>query len=157
MLSYRVFALTAKFIKLAGASWRRNYTNKCELVFPKQLGLGLSSIQLAPAARADVAFDEFARVRRLKIDAAVAALIAFWRSLIFGVRLADLLLRRRLGDRRGGCRGAKHKRRTCERRAARDALGAIFPGVIHDRTPIRCNGGDDDPFHPHLFPYSVKT
>jgi len=123
---------------------------------PKQLGLGLGGKQLAPPARADVAFDEFARVRRLKIDTAVAALIVLRRSLIFGVRLADLLLRRRLGDRRGGCRGAEHKRRTCERRAARDAL-AILPAVIHDQTPIRCDGGDDGPFHPHRFPYSVKT
>src|ERR1700739_3432165 len=50
-------------------------------------GLALRGKQLAPAARADVALNEFAHVRRLEIDAAVAVLIALRRTLIFGVRL----------------------------------------------------------------------
>lgn len=56
--------------------------------------------QLAPAARAYVTLDEFARVRWLEADAAVAALVALRRTLIFGVSLADLLTRRHLRDRR---------------------------------------------------------
>src|SRR6266849_8872082 len=67
-------------------------------------GLGLRGKQLAPAARADVALDEFARIHRLEVDAAVAAPVALRRNLILGVRLADLLLRCRLRDRRSGCR-----------------------------------------------------
>jgi hypothetical protein len=61
---------------------------------PKRSGLWLGGKKLAPAARADVTFDEFAGVRRLKIDAAIAALVILRHSLIFGVRLADLLLSR---------------------------------------------------------------
>src|ERR1700733_11291262 len=37
--------------------------------FPVRPGLGLRGKQLAPAARADVALDEFARFRRLEVDA----------------------------------------------------------------------------------------
>ena len=76
---------------------------------PGRLGLALRGKQLAPAARADVALNEFARVRRLEIDAAVAVLIALRRTLIFGVPLADLLLRCRLRDRRSDCRRAECK------------------------------------------------
>jgi len=36
--------------------------------------------QLAPAARANVAFDEFASFRRLEVDAAIAALVALRRA-----------------------------------------------------------------------------
>jgi hypothetical protein len=49
--------------------------------------------ELAPAARADVVLNEFTRVRQLEIDAAVAVLLTLRRTLIFGVCLADLLLR----------------------------------------------------------------
>jgi hypothetical protein len=72
---------------------------------------------LAPGAQADFALDDFARVRRLEEHAAVAALVALRRILIFGVRLAELLLRRRLRDHRSGCR-AERKRRAGERYAA---------------------------------------
>jgi hypothetical protein len=81
-------------------------------------GLALRGKQLAPAARADVALNEFAHVRRLEIDAAVAVLIALRRTLIFGVRLADLLLRCRLRDRRCDCRRAECKCGAGERRTA---------------------------------------
>ncbi len=85
---------------------------------PGRLGLGLRGKQLAPAARADVPFHEFARIRRLEVDAAVAVLVALRCSLIFGVRLADLLLRRRLRDHCSGCGRAERKRRTGEHHAA---------------------------------------
>jgi hypothetical protein len=94
---------------------------------PEENGLGrlgpkifrdLRGKQLAPAARADVTLDEFARIRWLETDAAVATLVALRCTLIFGVRLADLLPRRRLQDRRSGCRRAKRKRRTGERHSA---------------------------------------
>src|SRR6202161_3520879 len=81
-------------------------------------GLALWSKQLAPTARADVALNEFTRFRRLEIDAAVAVLIALRRALIFGVRLADLLLRRRLRDRRSDCRRAECKRSAGQRHTA---------------------------------------
>ncbi len=58
--------------------------------------LRLLNKQLAPAVRADVAFDEFARIRRLEVSAALAALVALRRVLIVGGRLADLHLRGRL-------------------------------------------------------------
>jgi hypothetical protein len=82
------------------------------------LGLGLRGKQLAPAARADVALDEFARIRRLEVDAAVALPVTLRCSLIGGIRLADLLLRRRLRDRRSDCRRAERKRGAGERHAA---------------------------------------
>src|ERR1700676_4929694 len=85
---------------------------------PGRLGLALRGKQLAPATRADVALNEFARVRRLEIDTPVAALIALGRTLIFGVRLADLLLRCRWRDRRSDCRRAECKRGTGERHTA---------------------------------------
>jgi hypothetical protein len=53
--------------------------------------LRLLDKQLAPAARADFTLNDFARVRRLEENAAVAALIVLRRTLIFGVRLTDLL------------------------------------------------------------------
>ena len=81
---------------------------------PGTLGLGLGGKQLAPAARADVTLDEFARIRSLEADAAIAALVALRCTLIFGVRLADLLPRRRLQDRRSGCCRTERKRRTGE-------------------------------------------
>ena len=62
-----------------------------------------SEKQLAPAARLDVALDEFARIRRLEVDAAVAVLVALRRGLIFGVHLAQFNLRRRLRDHRSDC------------------------------------------------------
>ena len=49
---------------------------------------------VAPAAWANVTLDEFARIRRLEVDADIAALVALRRTLIFDVRLTDLLLRR---------------------------------------------------------------
>ena len=55
---------------------------------PGTLGLGLGGKQLAPAARADVPFHEFACIRRLEVDAAVAVLVALRCSLIFGVATA---------------------------------------------------------------------
>jgi len=51
--------------------------------------------------------NEFARVRRLEIDKAVAVLIALRRTLIFGVGLTDLLLGCRLRYRRSDCRRAE--------------------------------------------------
>jgi hypothetical protein len=73
----------------------------------RRLGLkifrDLRGKQLAPAARAYVTLDEFARIRWLKADAAVAALVALRCTLIFGVRLADLLPRRRLQDANRVC------------------------------------------------------
>jgi hypothetical protein len=51
-------------------------------------GLRLLDKQLTPATRANVALDEFAPVRRLKVDAAVAALVALGRVLIVGGCLA---------------------------------------------------------------------
>jgi hypothetical protein len=80
--------------------------------------LALRGKQLAPATRADVALNEFARVRRLEIDTPVAPLIALGRTLIFGVRLADLLLRCRWRDRRSDCRRAECKRGAGERHTA---------------------------------------
>jgi hypothetical protein len=50
------------------------------------------------------------RVRRLEADAAIAALVALRRTLIFGVRLADLLPCRRLRDRRSECCRAERRR-----------------------------------------------
>ena len=67
--------------------------------------------QLGPSIWADVAFDEFARIRRLEVGATLAVLVAFRRTLISGGRLADLHLRRRLRDRRRDDRRAKRKRR----------------------------------------------
>ena len=104
------------------------------LVVTRGQNLCLRGKQLAPAARADVALDEFARIRRLEVVAAAAALVAVWRTLIFGVRLTDLLLRRRSGDRSSGYCAAERKRRTGENRSARDAL-AVISAVIHDRLP----------------------
>jgi hypothetical protein len=57
--------------------------------------LRLLNKQLAPAARTDFALNDFACVRQLEEHAAVATLVALRRTLIFGVRLAHLLLRRR--------------------------------------------------------------
>src|ERR1700757_2304282 len=74
--------------------------------------------ELAPAARLDLAFDEFTRIRRLEVDAAIALLWALRRTLIFGVFLADLLLRLRLRDRCSGPRRAERKHRTGEHQAA---------------------------------------
>jgi hypothetical protein len=85
---------------------------------PGRPGLALRGKQLAPATRADVALNEFARARRLEIDAAVAVLIAIRRTLIFRVRLADLLLRCRLRDRRSDRRRAECKRGAGERDTA---------------------------------------
>jgi hypothetical protein len=92
--------------------------------------LRLLDKQLAPAARADFALDDFARVRRLEEDAAVAALVALRRTLIFGVSLTDLLLRGYLRDHGNGCRRAERKRRAGEHDAARDAL-TIIAVAIH--------------------------
>src|SRR5690242_19849513 len=61
---------------------------------------GLGPEELAPALRGDVAVDDLAGIRRLPLDAAVALLIVVRMILIFGVGLADLLLRR--GPRRRG-------------------------------------------------------
>ena len=80
--------------------------------------LGLRVKELAPAARLDVAFDEFARIRWLEVDAAIALLWALRRTLIFGVFLADLLLRLRVRDRCGGRRCAEREHRTGEHHAA---------------------------------------
>jgi hypothetical protein len=84
------------------------------------LGLRFRHKQLAPAVRADLTLNEFASVGRLKVDASVAVLVAFRCSLIFGGRLADLLLRRGLRNHRSrcGCDRAERKRRTPEHRAA---------------------------------------
>ena len=60
----------------------------------------------------------------------------FGRNLIFGVRLAYLLLRRRRRDHPNGCGRADRKRGAGEHHAARDAL-AIVPAAIHDRLPIK--------------------
>ena len=84
----------------------------------ERLRLALRGKQLAPAARADVPLNEFARVRRLEIDAALAMLTAFWRALICSVRLADLLLRCRLRDHRSDCSRAESSRATGERDTA---------------------------------------
>ena len=113
--------------------------------------------------------NEFARVRRLEIDAAVAVLIALRRTLIFGVRLAELLLRCRLRDRRGDCRRAECKRGAGERHTARDAL-VIVAAIIHDRLPSRFCFAQVDAgghggirltmtilFAAYRCPYSVKT
>jgi hypothetical protein len=80
--------------------------------------LSLYVKELAPAARIDLAFDEFTRIRRLEVDAAIALLLALRRTLIFGVLLTDLLLRLRLRNRHGGRRCAERKYRTGERHAA---------------------------------------
>ena len=96
--------------------------------------LGLRVKELAPAARIDLAFDEFTRIRRLEVDAAIALLLALRRTLIFGAFLTDLLLRLRLRDRHGGRRCAERKHRTGEHHAARDAL-ATAAAVIHDPAP----------------------
>jgi hypothetical protein len=74
--------------------------------------------QLAAAARADFALDEFARIRRLEVDAAVAELVALGRVLILGGCLADLYLRHGLRHSRSCCRRAERKRRAGERCAA---------------------------------------
>lgn len=95
-----------------------NYALDYEYPVLSALRLGLRGKQLAPAARADVALDEFASVRWLEIDAAVAVLVALRHTLIFGVRLADLLLRCRLRDRRSDCRRAECKGGAGERHAA---------------------------------------
>src|ERR1700720_855203 len=71
--------------------------------------LSLYVKELAPAARIDLAFDEFTRIRRLEVDAAIALLLALRRTLIFGVLLTDLLLRLRLRNRHGGRRCAERK------------------------------------------------
>jgi hypothetical protein len=71
--------------------WGRLRDNDANL---ERRGLRLLDKQLAPAARTDFALDDFSGVRRLEEHAAVAALVALRRALIFGVRLADLLLRR---------------------------------------------------------------
>jgi hypothetical protein len=84
----------------------------------ERLGLGLREKQLTPAVRADVALDQFACIRGLKVDAGVAALAALRRFLIFAISLADLLLRRRLRDYINGCGRTQHKCRAGERRAA---------------------------------------
>ena len=73
-------------------------------------GLRLLDKQLTPATRADVALDEFARIRRLEVEAAVAALVALGRVLIVGGCLADLCLRHGLRHGRSGCR---HTERSC--------------------------------------------
>src|SRR6201982_2828520 len=96
--------------------------------------LGLRVKELAPAARLDLAFDEFIRIRRLEVDAANALLLALRRTLIFGVFLTDLLLRLCLRDRHGGRRGTERKHRTGEHHAAREAL-AIAAAIFHDRAP----------------------
>ena len=62
--------------------------------------------------------DEFTRIRRLEVDAAIALLWALRRTLIFGVFLADLLLRFRLRDRCSGRRCAEREHRTGEHHAA---------------------------------------
>ena len=91
--------------------------------FSEENGLGqlgsnifrdLRGKQLAPAALAYVTLDEFARIRWLKADAAVAALVALRCTLILGVRLADLLPRRRLPNRRGDRSRAERKRHTAD-------------------------------------------
>jgi hypothetical protein len=69
-----------------------------------------SEKQLAPAARLDVALDEFARIRRLEVDAAVAVPVVLRRALILGVCLANLLLRHYLRHRGRGCRRVERKR-----------------------------------------------
>ena len=73
-----------------------------------------TSSQLTPATRANVALDEFAPVRRLKVDAAVAALVALGRVLIVGGCLADLYLRHGLRHSRSGCRHTERSRRAGE-------------------------------------------
>ena len=90
----------------------------CSLALAIRRGLRLLDKQLAPAAGADFTLNDFARVRRLEEDAAVAALIVLRRPLIFGVRLTDLLLRRRFWDHRSGCRRAEGERRASEHYAA---------------------------------------
>jgi hypothetical protein len=81
-------------------------------------GLRLLNKQLAPAVQADVALDEFARIRRLEVSAALAALVALRRVLIVGGRLADLHLRHRRRDHHNGCGRADSKRRAGEHDAA---------------------------------------
>jgi hypothetical protein len=61
---------------------------------------------------------ELARIRRLEVGAALAALVALWRTLISSGRLADLHLRRRLRDRHRDGRRAERKRRACKHYAA---------------------------------------
>ena len=79
-------------------------------------GLRLLDKQLTPAVRTDVAFDEFARIRRLEVSAALAAPVALRRALIVGGRRTDLHLRRRLRDH---CSGrAERKRCACKHYAA---------------------------------------
>ena len=68
----------------AGRTWRQALGQCPAQKSLGRLGLGLRGKQLAPAARADVALDEFARIRRLEVDAAVAALVALGRVLIIG-------------------------------------------------------------------------
>jgi hypothetical protein len=85
-------------------------------IFSRRLSLWVK--ELAPAGRIDLAFDEFTRIRRLEVDAAIALLLALRRALIFGVFLTDLLLRLCLRDRHGGRRGTERKHRTGEHHAA---------------------------------------
>jgi hypothetical protein len=91
--------------------------------------LRLLNKQLAPAIRADLAFDEFACIRRLEISAALAPLVALRPVLILGGRPAELHLRRRLRDHGGDWR-AERKRCTGEHGAARYAM-AIRPAAAH--------------------------
>jgi hypothetical protein len=101
----------------AGRTWRQARGQCPAQKSLGRLGLGLRGKQLAPAARADVALDEFARIRRLEVDAAVAALVALGRVLIVGDRLADLYLHHGLRHSRD-CRRAERKRRAGEQHAA---------------------------------------
>ena len=90
--------------------------------------LRLLNKQLAPAIRADLAFDEFACIRRLEVSAALATLVALRPVLILGGRPAELHLRRRLRDHGGDWR--EPKRCTGEHGAARYAM-AIRPAAAH--------------------------
>src|ERR1700722_16843915 len=84
-------------IRAGGPIWRNlrpmRAASAARGKYPGRLGLALRGKQLTPAARADVALNEFARVRRLEIDAAVAVLTALRRALVGRVGLADFLLR----------------------------------------------------------------
>jgi glycine/D-amino acid oxidase-like deaminating enzyme len=78
------------------AAWLRNIAKlprTVESLRPQRTYVFLTNSW--PAARADFALNDFACVRRLEEHAAVAALVALRRTLIFGVRLAHLLLRHR--------------------------------------------------------------
>src|SRR5579871_1675651 len=94
----------------------------------------LGAEELAPALRADVAVDDLAGARRLKLDASVALLIVVRMIHIFGVGLTDLLLRRGARHRSacGGC--ADRHGRSGNHHASRNSVPIMF-AVAHN--PLR--------------------